>query len=158
MLAITSQDLTPHHDPKKVEHLIYSAAEAGKKMPKSLPWKSGKAINGMLLFLDNPWIDIVTRLEFFGELPGTSGRMWAYVHDIGHLETANQLLMLPSQIISCGEAILVLELEIEVDCSVSIQQIHGEHVESGRSWSLFRNRFDIVSPICSPLSSSFVDE
>jgi hypothetical protein len=62
--------------------------------------------------------------------------MWhdvAYAHDIGHLETADQLLMPPSQIRSHGEKILALELEIKVDCSVSIQRIHGEHVESGRS-------------------------
>jgi hypothetical protein len=55
----------------------------------------------------------------------------AHANDVGHLRMENELLT-PSQIRSHGEAILVLELEIEVACPVSIQQIHREHVERER--------------------------
>lgn len=45
----------------------------------------------------------------------------------GSLQILNELLRSP-QIQSHGEAVVTLELETEVACPVSIQQIHREHL------------------------------
>lgn len=44
----------------------------------------------------------------------------------GHLDVQNEILE-PREIRSHGEAVLALELEIDVACPISIQQIHEEH-------------------------------
>lgn len=44
-----------------------------------------------------------------------------------NLQIQNELLM-SSQVKSHGDAVLNLDLEIEVACPVSIQQIHREHL------------------------------
>jgi hypothetical protein len=54
-----------------------------------------------------------------------------YANDVGHLKIENELLT-PSQIRSHGEAILILELELEIAHPVSVQQIQREHVEKER--------------------------
>jgi hypothetical protein len=46
----------------------------------------------------------------------------------GNLQIQNKLLR-STQIQSHGEAVVTLELEIEVACFVSIQQIHREHLQ-----------------------------
>ncbi|PSN63630.1 hypothetical protein BS50DRAFT_85438 [Corynespora cassiicola Philippines] len=79
---------------------------------------------------------IVWRANWHFELEGLVVEEWqdvAYANDVGHLEIENELLT-PSQIRFHGEAILILELEIEVACPVSIQQIHREHVERECQW------------------------
>jgi hypothetical protein len=56
MLALTSQNLTPQHDPKKVEHLIYSAAEIAKKMPilQTMEiWKGNKGHDAVLRYTED---------------------------------------------------------------------------------------------------------
>jgi hypothetical protein len=60
--------------------------------------------------------------------------MWqdvADANDVGHLKVENELLT-PWQIRSHRKTILVLGLEIEIACPVSIHQIHREHEEMER--------------------------
>ena len=52
-LALTSQDLTPHNDPRKIEHVLYLAARAVKKMPKLQTmelWNGGKDYAALFRF------------------------------------------------------------------------------------------------------------
>ena len=138
-LALTSEDFEPHNDPRKIEHVLYSAARAVKKMPKLQTmelWNGGKGNAALFRYsIDRGrQAKIVWRANWHFELKGLVVKEWqdvAYANDVGHLKIENELLT-PSQIRSHGEAILILELEIEVACPVSIQQIHREHVEMER--------------------------
>jgi hypothetical protein len=139
-LALTSQDLEPHNDLRKIEHVLYSAAREVKKMPKLQTlelWNGGKGHAALFRYkIDRRrrQAKIVWRANWHFELEGLVVKEWqdvADANDVWHLEVENELLT-PSQIHSHGEAILILELEIEVACPVSIQQIHREHVERER--------------------------
>ena len=138
-LALTSQDFEPHNDPRKIEHLLSSAAGAVKKMPKLQTlelWNGGKGHAALFRYNSNSrrQAKILWRANWHFELQGLVVKKWqnmAYANDVGHLQIENELLT-PSQIRSHAEAILILGLEIEVACPESIQQIHREHVERER--------------------------
>ncbi|KAF2450213.1 hypothetical protein P171DRAFT_468610 [Karstenula rhodostoma CBS 690.94] len=55
-LALTSQDLEQHNDPRKIEHVLYSAAGAVKKMPKLQTmelWNGGKGHAALFRYNSN---------------------------------------------------------------------------------------------------------
>lgn len=139
-LALTSQDLKPDNDPDKIQHVLHSAARVATNMPKLQImelWNGGKGHAALFRYRidrDHREAKIVWRANWHFELERFVVKEWqhvAYAEDVGHLQIENELLM-PSQIRSHAEAILILGLEIEVACPVSIQQIHREHVERGR--------------------------
>ncbi|KAF2877748.1 hypothetical protein BDV95DRAFT_600450 [Massariosphaeria phaeospora] len=137
-LSITSRDLVPYQGPK-VNDLIYSAAQAIKTMPKLqtmelwngglghaavFRYKSGKpGGGGFAIAWRASWA-----LQFEPRVVAAWESVAGTSRDAGqYLQIDNELLA-PAQIRSHGEAVLILELEIEVACSVSIQQIHREHL------------------------------
>lgn len=136
-LVLTSQDLRPQNDPAHIRHVLCSAARAARKMPKLQMmeiWNGGKGHAALFRYrIDRRrrQAKIVWRSNWHFELEGLVVKEWqgvARINDVGHLEIESELLA-PEQIRSHGEAILILGLEIEFDCPVSIQQIHREHVE-----------------------------
>jgi hypothetical protein len=141
-LALTSQDPKPHNDPRKIEQVLYLAARAVElKMPKLHTmelWNGGKGYAALFRYnIDRGrrQAKIVWRANWHFELEGLMVKEWQHVADancVRHLKIENELLAPCLQIRDHGEAILILELEIEVACPVSIQQIHREHVERER--------------------------
>ncbi|CAI6339979.1 unnamed protein product [Periconia digitata] len=138
-LALTSQDLQPDVDSSKIKDVLCSAARAAKKMPKLQTmeiWNGGKGYAALFRYSierGRRQAGISWKANWHFELEGLVVKEWqdvADANDVGYLKTESELLMLtPSQIRSHGEAILILELKIEVACPVSIQQMHREHTE-----------------------------
>jgi hypothetical protein len=126
----------------KLSQVLYLAARAAElKMPKLQIGNNGMEEKVTLLFsrynIDRGrrQAKIVWRANWHFELEGLVVKEWQHVADancVGYLKIENELLAPCLQIRDHGEAILILELEIEVACPVSIQQIHREHVERER--------------------------
>lgn len=135
-LSLTSRDLMPQKAPKEINDLIYSAAQAIKKMTKLRTmelWNGGQGHAAMFRFKSaraGRCASIAWRGNWDLKFESRVVTAWENVVGAGHvvyLQTENELLS-PSQIRSHGEAIFILELENEVACSVSVQQIHREHL------------------------------
>ncbi|PVI03194.1 hypothetical protein DM02DRAFT_521358 [Periconia macrospinosa] len=136
-LALTAQDFTLDNDPKKIGHVICLAADAVKKMPKLQTmelWNGGKGHAALFRYSINKdcrQAKILWRANWPFTLDGPIAKKWQDVADannVSHLKIEHQVLP-PFLIRSHGEAILILDLEIEVACPVSIQQIHREYLE-----------------------------
>lgn len=134
-LSLTSCNLVPHKESKDVNGVIYSAALAMKKMPKleiMVLWNGGKDHAAVFRYKSvkaSGYARIVWRGSWSMQFEIRVVTAWqnvARANHSGHLQILNELLT-PSQIRSHGEAVLILELETEVACPVSIQQIHNEH-------------------------------
>ncbi|KAH7127246.1 hypothetical protein B0J11DRAFT_432859 [Dendryphion nanum] len=119
-LSLTSRDLVPQKAPKEINDLIYSAAQAIKKMTKLRTmelWNGGEGHAAMFRF----------KSARAGGCASIAWRgNWVLKFE-SRVVTAWENLLSPSQIRSHGEAILILDLENEVACPVSVQQIHREH-------------------------------
>lgn len=95
-------------------------------------WNGGKGHAAMFRFKSaraGSCASIAWRGNWDLKFESTVVAAWESVVEDNHvryLQTENELLS-PSQIRSHGEAILILELENEVACPVSVQQIHREH-------------------------------
>jgi hypothetical protein len=137
-LSLTSRDLVPHKEPKDINRLIFSAAQAIKKMPKLQIielWNGGQGHAAVFRYKSvkvGGCAKIAWRGSWNLKFETRVVTAWENVtgaRHAGYLQIRNELLR-PSQIRSHGEAVLILELETEVACPVSIQQIHREHLQT----------------------------
>lgn len=134
-LSLTSRELIPENAPKAVNDLIYSAAQAIRKMPKLRTmelWNGGQGHAALFRHKSaraGRCPSIVWRGNWDLKLERRVVAAWENAVGAGHgyLQIGKELLS-TSQIGSHGEAILILELENEVACPVSVQQIHREHL------------------------------
>lgn len=136
-LSLTSRDLVPHTEPKDINGLIHSAARAIKKMPKLRImelWNGGQGHAAVFRYKSvkaGGCASIAWRGSWSLKFETGVVTAWENVagaSHAGYLHIQNELLR-PLQIRSHGEAVLILELETEVACPVSIQQIHREHLQ-----------------------------
>jgi hypothetical protein len=135
-LSLTSRDLVPHKNPEDINELMYSAALAISKMPKLQLmelWNGGKGYAAVFRYKTikaSGRAMIAWRSSWALNFETRVVTAWENIADAsyaGYLQVQNELLA-SSQIRSHGEAVLMLELEAEVVCPVSIQQIHREHL------------------------------
>ncbi|OAL49040.1 hypothetical protein IQ07DRAFT_654550 [Pyrenochaeta sp. DS3sAY3a] len=135
-LSLTSRELVPENTPKDINNLIYSAAQALKKMPKLRTmelWNGGQGHAALFRYKSaraGRCASIIWRANWDLKLESRVVAAWGDAVGAGaagcYLQTGKELLS-PEQIRSHGEAILILELENEVACPVSVRQIHREH-------------------------------
>lgn len=97
-LALTSQVLKPHKDPRKIEHVLNLAAGAVKKMPKLQTmtiWNGGKDYAALFRYNINRGCcqaKIVWRANWHFKLEGLVVKEWqdvADANDVGHLKIEN---------------------------------------------------------------------
>jgi hypothetical protein len=131
-LSLTSRDLVSNGDPYTINNLLCSSAEAMRKMPRIQTmelWNGAEGHAAVFRYKSN-MPSIGWKASWRLELEHRVVAAWQSVAERGlnhNLQIQNELLRSP-HVKSHGEAVLTLDLETEVACPVSIQQIHREHL------------------------------
>lgn len=135
-LSLTSRILMPRNKSEDINRVLLSSAHAIRQMPQLLKlelWNGGKGYAAMFRFQSvranvSRRASITWRGTWDLILESSVITAWedARTSHAGHLDVQNEILE-PREIRSHGEAVLALELEIDVACPISIQQIHEEH-------------------------------
>ncbi|KAJ4345654.1 uncharacterized protein N0V89_011788 [Didymosphaeria variabile] len=137
-LSLTSRMLVPTASPEKINSMLQAAAEAAMNMPKLVCmelWNGGQDHASVFRYrialsrVGKP-ASIVWRSTRDLNVDAKVVSMWSAVaksRSAGSFEVFKELLGPEYMIQSHGDAVDVLELQNQVACPVSIQQIRKEH-------------------------------
>ena len=134
-LALTSQDLIPREDRRDINEMLRRGAEVVKKMPRLQIielWNSRQG-NAAVFRYKSSRAGVAPRIEWRSNWRFTLDRSvvaaWQSVStDLYDLVVQYEFIN-SALVRNHGEAVAALELQLEVACSVSIEEIRREHEE-----------------------------
>ena len=134
-LALTSQDLIPREDRRDINEMLRRGAEVVKKMPRLQIielWNSRQG-NAAVFRYKSSRAGVAPRIEWRSNWRFTLDRSvvaaWQSVStDLYDLVVQYEFIN-SALVRNHGEAVAALELQLEVACPVSIEEIRREHEE-----------------------------
>lgn len=134
-LSLTSQDLVPREDRKDINEVLRRGAEVVKKMPQLQImelWNS-KQGNAAVFRYKNSKPGVAPRIEWrsnwrFTLQPSVVAAWQSVSIDLRDLEVQYEFIN-SALVQNHGDAVAALELQLEVACPVSIEEIRREHEE-----------------------------
>jgi hypothetical protein len=134
-LSLTSQDLIPREDRTDISEMLRRGAEAVKKMPRLQTmelWNSSQG-NAAVFRYRSSRPGVAPRIEWrsnwrFALQRGVIAAWQSVPTDLHDLEVQYEFVN-SALVQNHGEAVAALELQLEVACPVSIEEIRREHEE-----------------------------